>query len=151
MARFVVDAQGWRHWGEHGAAGLLAYHVTGDVVRYLLQKRSLYTHGGGTWSIPGGALRRGESPADGARRETAEELGSVPRGLRYSGIVTTDFGGWKYHTVLFRSPELFTGPGNWEAAEHRWVTATDMADLPLHPGFAAAFPQAREIIGRETG
>ena len=145
MARFFTDAQGNRHWGEHGAAGLLAYHVRGGEVWYLLQKRSLYTHGGGTWSIPGGALRRGESPVDGAFRETAEELGRVPEGLEYTGIVTTDFGGWSYHTVVFRSPEPFTAAGNWEVAEHRWVTAADLADLPLHPGFAAAFPQAQVI------
>ena len=51
MTRFFIDAQGRRHWGEHGAAGLLAYHVGDDAIRYLLQKRSLHTHGGGTWSI----------------------------------------------------------------------------------------------------
>ena len=151
MARFFTDAQGQRHWGEHGAAGLLAYHVAGDVVSYLLQKRSLYTHGGGTWSIPGGALRRGESPAEGACREAVEELGRLPPGLRYTATVTTDFGGWKYHTLLYRSPGLFAAAGNWEAAEHRWVTAAGLADLPLHPGFAAAFPQARAIAEKRPG
>jgi 8-oxo-dGTP diphosphatase len=151
MARFFTDAQGRRHWGEHGAAGLLAYHVTDAEVWYLLQKRSLYTHGGGTWSIPGGALRRGESPVDGACRETAEELGSLPEGLRYTATVTTDFGGWEYHTVLFRSAGQFTALGNWEVAEHRWVTAAHLDGLSLHPGFAAAFPRARAIVEREAG
>jgi 8-oxo-dGTP diphosphatase len=145
VARFFTDARGHRHWGEYGAAGLLAYHLADGEIWYLLQKRSLYTHGGGTWSIPGGALRRDESPAEGACRETAEELGSLPPGLRYTAAVTTDFGGWQYHTLLYRSPGRFTAAGNWEAAEHRWVTAAGLADLPLHPGFAAAFPQARAI------
>ena len=151
MARFFTDAQGHRHWGEYGAAGMLAYHIKDGEVWYLLQKRSQYTHGGGTWSIPGGALRRGESPVDGACREVAEELGSMPRGLAYTGTVTTDFGGWKYHTIVFRSPELFTAAGNWEAAEHRWVTAARIADLPLHSGFAAAFPQAAAIAEAASG
>ena len=60
-------------------------------------------------------------------------------------MVTTDFGGWQYHTVLFLSPERFIAPGNWEVAEHRWVTAAGCGRLLLHPGFAAAFPQARQI------
>ena len=33
-----------------------------------------------------------------------EELGRLPTGLAYTGTVTTDFGGWQYHTVVFRSP-----------------------------------------------
>ena len=151
MARFFTDAQGQRHWGEHGAAGLLAYHITDDQVWYLLQKRSLYTHGGGTWSIPGGALRPGESPVDGAFRETEEELGRLPEGLRYTGTVITDFGGWKYHTLLYLSPGLFAAAGNWESAEHRWVIAAGVDELPLHPGFAAAFPQARAIAEKPSG
>jgi 8-oxo-dGTP pyrophosphatase MutT (NUDIX family) len=145
VARFFTDAQGIRHWGEYGAAGLLAYHVKDGEVWYLLQKRSLYTHGGGTWSIPGGALRRDESPVDGARRETMEELGVLPESLEYAGTVTTDFGGWQYHTIVFRAAEMFTAAGNWEAADHRWVTAAGLDGLPLHPGFAAAFPQAAAI------
>jgi 8-oxo-dGTP diphosphatase len=87
---------------------------------------------------------------DGAFRETEEELGRLPAGMRYTGTVTTDFGGWQYHTVVFRSPEQFSAPGNWEVAEHRWVTVAGMAHLLLHPGFAAAFPQARAIVDRET-
>jgi hypothetical protein len=65
--------------------------------------------------------------------------------LAYTGTVITDFGGWQYHTLLYRSPGRFTAAGNWEAAEHRWVTAAGLADLPLHPGFAVAFPQAQAI------
>jgi len=125
---------------------MLAYCVADGETWYLLQKRSQLTHGGGTWSIPGGALDRGESPVDGACREAVEELGRLPDGLEYTGMVTTDFAGWQYHTVLFRSPERFAAKGNWEVAEHRWVTAGGMGRLLLHRGFAAAFPQAREII-----
>jgi 8-oxo-dGTP diphosphatase len=86
---------------------------------------------------------------DGAFRETEEELGRLPERLAYSGTVTTDFAGWQYHTVVFRSPEQFAAPGNWEVAEHRWVTVAGAAHLLLHPGFAVAFPQARAIVERE--
>ena len=32
---------------------------------------------------------------------------------------------------------------NGESAELRWVHEDDVADLPLHPGFAAAWPGLR--------
>ena len=40
---------------------------------HLLLVRRSYRPGG--WAFPGGLLRRGEEPADGARRELKEELG----------------------------------------------------------------------------
>ena len=46
--------------------------VLTDGDRVLLVR---HTYGDRRWDLPGGTLRRGEDPADGARREMAEELG----------------------------------------------------------------------------
>jgi hypothetical protein len=47
---------GYRHWGLHGAAGLLMVRFDMGEPHVLLQLRAAWTHGGGTWAIPGGAL-----------------------------------------------------------------------------------------------
>ncbi|MEW1909302.1 NUDIX hydrolase [Kitasatospora sp. NPDC085895] len=134
---FVRDARGCRHWGPHGAAGLLL--LRGEDL--LLQRRSWRVHHGRTWSIPGGALEAGESPWDGARREFAEELGSLPA-LRRLHTFVDDHGGWAYHTVVAEALEPFRPRrGDGEAAAHRWCGRTEVAGLRLHPGFAAAWPQ----------
>src|SRR5436309_13763267 len=77
---FVIAGDGQPRWGRYGAAGVLVRHVDGDDHWYFLALRSEYTHRGGTWAIPGGALDEHETPLDGARREFAEELGHGLRG-----------------------------------------------------------------------
>ncbi len=74
-------AQGHRHWGLVGAAGLLVVHDADGERRFLMQHRSEQVHHGGTWAIPGGALEHGETAAAGALREAEEELEDLPGGL----------------------------------------------------------------------
>ena len=75
---------GQRHWGLNGAAGLLVWRRArrgGSGLEVLLQLRAEWTHQGGTWGLPGGAVSDGESPAQGALRECEEETGVRPRVL----------------------------------------------------------------------
>ncbi|WNZ09148.1 NUDIX hydrolase [Streptomyces sp. 11x1] len=140
---YVRDRRGCCHWGPHGAAGLLLRQGP----RFLLQRRSWRVHHGRTWSIPGGALKSGESPWDGARREFAEELGSVPAVCPVRTFVD-DHGGWAYHTVVADVVELFgRHGGDGEGAAHRWCTPAEIDSLRLHPGFAAAWPQLIAGLG----
>ncbi|TBR23720.1 NUDIX domain-containing protein [bacterium] len=47
--------------------------------------------GSGKWNAPGGKLEPGETAAAAAARETAEETGVTPRGLRYAGLLEFRF------------------------------------------------------------
>lgn len=139
------------HWGPNGAAGLLVrHHGDDDQTRYLLQRRSSWVDHGGTWGIPGGALHDGESPEEGARRETEEEMGSLPDDVEHHHTHTDDHGGWAYHTVIADSPKQFHPHGDWdgESTDHGWFTKAEMKNLPLHPGFAATLDKT---LGKEAG
>ena len=82
------DGNGWvgcdqdhRHWGRHGAAGLLIWAPDGSGrPLVLLIRRAGWSHHGGTWGPPGGARDSHESPAEAAMREAAEHPQLVARG-----------------------------------------------------------------------
>lgn len=144
----MSGADGTKRWGLFGAAGLLAHDPQRGV---LLQHRVEWSHFGGTWGIPGGAINEDETPLQGAQREAAEEAG-VPDGhLRPFAHAVVDFGWWRYTTVLARV-EIPFEPSitDAESLELRWVPLTEVADLPLHPGFGASWPVLLPILEREA-
>jgi 8-oxo-dGTP pyrophosphatase MutT (NUDIX family) len=141
---WVHCAQGHRHWGRFGAAGLL---VT-DGAAVLLQHRAAWTHEGDTWAVPGGARDSHETPITAALREAAEEAALDPRVVEPFGEWRDDHGGWAYTTILARaSRSLQLAPANAESTAIRWWAIKDVDGLPLHHGFATAWPQLRRLIG----
>lgn len=50
---------------------------------------------------------------------------------------------WTYTTVVADAGELLDTVPNRESAELRWVAENEVADLPLHPGFAASWQRLR--------
>ncbi|NHC13776.1 NUDIX domain-containing protein [Motilibacter sp. E257] len=138
-------AAGHRHWGRVGAAGLLLV-AEGSA---LLQLRAAWSHEGGTWGIPGGARDVAEDAVAAALRETAEEAGvEVPPGA-VTGELSIDHGGWSYTTVLARvARRLPATPVDGESAALEWVPLDEVADRPLHPGLADAWPLLRPAAGR---
>lgn len=140
---------GSRHWGLHGAAGLLLFltDADGGATHVVLQHRALWSDQGGTWGVPGGAVAPGESAVDGAVREAAEEAGIDPTGLEVTATRELHHPDWGYTTVLARAtghqePRV-TDP---ESLDVRWVAVDDVAALPLLPAFAHAWPELRELL-----
>lgn len=147
---WVVSERGTRHWGRYGAAGLLLRAPRRDgTPAVLLQHRAMWSHQGGTWGLPGGALDSHEAPEDAALREAAEEAGLDGAALRVRALVKTaevwGTGGtyWHYTTVVADAPGLLDTVPNRESEELRWVAEEEVTDLPLHPGFAASWHRLR--------
>ena len=104
---WTLCARGHRHWGLHGASGLLAVHHAADGTPYvLLQKRALWSHHGGTWGLPGGATDSHEDAITGALREAWEETALDTGALRVCGVYVDDHGGWAYQTVIAQAASL---------------------------------------------
>ena len=64
---WVTFEQEHQHWGLFGAAGLLVYVAHPDDPSQspvLMQHRARWSHQGGTWALPGGAMDEGETPAE---------------------------------------------------------------------------------------
>jgi 8-oxo-dGTP diphosphatase len=147
---WVVSDSGAHYWGRYGAAGLLLRAPRPDgTPAVLLQHRAVWSHQGGTWGLPGGARDSHETPEETAVREAREEAGLLAELLAVRGAVVTaevfGLGGahWTYTTVVADAAELLHTVPNRESAEMRWVAEDEVADLPLHPGFAASWHRLR--------
>ncbi|MFF1529772.1 NUDIX domain-containing protein [Cellulomonas sp. NPDC058312] len=144
---------GRRHWGTAGAAGLLlARPATGDApAAVVLQHRALWSDQGGTWALPGGARHTGESAVDGALRESAEEAGIEPASVRVVGEHVLDHTDWSYTTVVaVADGPVDARPTDDESLAVDWVPLDDVADLPLLPAFAEAWPVLRAGLPPEV-
>jgi 8-oxo-dGTP pyrophosphatase MutT (NUDIX family) len=141
----------------NGAAGLLLIHRSEERgVAVLLQHRAPWVHLGDTWSTPGGARRGGEPAVEAAFRELAEETGL--RLVELATVVDTyvdDHGGWSYSTVCAALPEpievlerneVVPWTERGEQQGLRWVPASEVDTLSLHPGFAATWPVVRRLV-----
>jgi 8-oxo-dGTP diphosphatase len=137
---WVEGAQG-RFWGRFGAAGVLAYDPDKGV---LLQHRAAWSHNGGTWGLPGGALHQGEDAVAGALREAHEEAAVPAKDVSILFTSVLDVGYWSYTTVvlLVRKPfdPVISDP---ESIELRWVPLSEVESNELHPGFGAVWPELR--------
>jgi 8-oxo-dGTP pyrophosphatase MutT (NUDIX family) len=157
------DGDGWvecafgggahRYWGLYGAAGLFLARrtVDGQVAELVLQHRATWSHHGGTWGIPGGALAAGEDAVTGALRESAEEAGVDAADVRVIGMHTLDHGAWRYTTVVAEPADgarIEPRATDAESVAVRWVARRAVTRLPLLPAFAAALPALLALCDR---
>lgn len=146
---WVECACGNRHWGLNGAAGLLLWRTGPAGTEIVLQHRALWSHHGGTWGLPGGAITDGESPRAGAVREAVEEAGLTTAALRLRADRTLVHPDWSYTTVLAEAvapvEPAVTDP---ESLEVRWARLDELDHLELLPAFAHALPELRTMLRR---
>lgn len=145
------DGDGWihcdcgnKHWGLHGAAGLLLIRDGAA----LLQHRAPWVHNGDTWGIPGGARDSHETPIEAAIREAVEEIGIDPSLITPLGDFVDDHQSWSYHTVVARADsKLIAHELNEESASVEWVALDELTSKSLHPSFAATLPRLLTLLG----
>ncbi|MCJ1708057.1 NUDIX domain-containing protein [Microbacterium sp. VKM Ac-2923] len=141
---WVVAPTGEKYWGRFGASGLLALDAERGV---LLQHRVSWSHFGDTWALPGGARHEGESARDGALRESGEEAGVPEDAVQARFESVLDLGVWSYTTLVadVTSPfePVISDP---ESVALEWVPVDEVDTLPLHPGFASAWPALRAAL-----
>lgn len=92
----------------------------------LVARRAPDAHLGGLWEFPGGKIAPGESPADAARRELAEETGLTAHTLEPLVVVVHDYTdrSVRLHSFLARDPE---GEVSVEAGrEWAWVSREEL-------------------------
>jgi 8-oxo-dGTP pyrophosphatase MutT (NUDIX family) len=140
---WTICAAGHRHWGRFGAAGLL---ITDDH-RVILQHRAPWTHEGDTFGLPGGARNADEDAVSAAMREAHEEAALDSRDIDPVGIYIDDHGGWAYTTVVAR-PRRPLSPiaANAESISVSWHHKSEVGQLPLHRGFAAAWEHLHQPV-----
>jgi len=146
------DGDGWvecrcggKHWGLHGAAGLLLVR-DGQI---LLQHRAPWVHNGDTWGIPGGARDSHETIQEAALREAVEEIGIDPLLVTPVETLRVDHADWSYETIIAHAaPELVAHEMNDESQQVEWVSFDDITSKHLHPSFAASWPDLRVLLAK---
>nr|SBO91292.1 NTP pyrophosphohydrolase [Nonomuraea gerenzanensis] len=129
----------------------MVHHDDAGVPYVLMQKRSWWSHHGGTWGLPGGARDSHEDAVASALREAHEEAALAGDGLRVQGVYLDDHGGWAFETVIAESAELLAAaPANRESTELRWLALPEVTTRKLHPGFAATWSEIQSAIRPET-
>lgn len=139
-------ACGHQHWGLNGAAGVLLARrdaSTRQVSEVLLQHRAQWSAEGGTWGIPGGAIANGESPIQGALRESFEEANVEPNDIDVVGTYVEDHGPWAYTTVFAcEKPNHAVHPhmNDDESIELAWVPLEEVSSKKLLRAFGRDWP-----------
>jgi len=109
------------------------------------------------WGLPGGLLKRGEDPADAARREVLEEVG-LPIEVIGQPAVVVDAAPQRVDLIFRAKPRTahdvaLVAPSSPEVVEARWFAPDDLPELQFEAAQAlvalarsARAPQANPLL-----
>lgn len=115
------------------AAGVLHIDPEGHVL--LLHRSGDEANFAHHWALPGGGVEDGETPLQGAERESREEMGGVPEGRAKLLDRRRTPTGMVFHTFVKAVPERFVPKLNGEHSGYTWAPL-DKLPGPLHPAVA---------------
>ena len=85
--------------------------------------------------------------SEAALREASEEVGEIPESHVLLGeVVFRPATDWSYTTLVVEVDRHFGASVNFETDAVVWVPCDVVDHRPLHPGFAAAWPEVRAIV-----
>jgi 8-oxo-dGTP diphosphatase len=113
-----VEDIDWESWKPVDRATLL-FVIRGEEILLIRKKRGL---GAGKINGPGGRIAPGESPLEGAVRETREELVVTPTDVRWMGEHRFQFvDGYSIHVHVFAANACEGVPHETEEAAPIWT------------------------------
>lgn len=114
--------------------------VVHDASGRLLMIRRATDPGVGLWSIPGGRVQPGETDGEAVRRELREETGLSVEVGPLLGLVHRPASGGATFAIYDYSARVITGTlqAGDDAAEVRWVSASEYRALSIVPGLSEA-------------
>jgi len=116
----------------HSAVGIWFYAQSTQRYLYLLRNDPKHP---GTWGLPGGKVKPGETLMQAIERECCEELGSMPNYNRLAPIekFTSADNGFAYNTFFCDVDQEFTPTLNEEHVGWAWIDS-GVWPRPMHPG-----------------
>lgn len=110
--------------------------------RLLLIKRG-HAPGAGLWSLPGGRIEPGETDAEALVREMREETGLIVQAGPLIGAVRRPAPGGDILDIRDYAATVTGGTlrAGDDAAEARWVTASELEFLPTTDGLVTALTE----------
>ena len=148
MARVRFSDVDWAAWKPRETATLMFVRMDGMV----LLIRKLQGMGAGLINAPGGRLEAGETPEEGAVRETQEELKVTPIGVKQAGELNFQFtDGYSLRCFVFTAASYEGVPTETPEAIPLWIDEREMPYGQMWADDRVWFPlvlQERRFLGR---